>query len=43
MMPTPFASTLPKPHKPKLCQRACKANTEAKEIFKNAPPHDKRQ
>jgi hypothetical protein len=34
MMPTPFASTLPKPHKPKLCQRACKANTEAKEIFK---------
>ena len=33
-----FASTLPKPHtpehRPKLCQRACKANAEEKEILK---------
>ena len=36
-----FASTLPKPHKPsrrpKLCQRACKVNSEEKEIFKKCP------
>jgi hypothetical protein len=45
--PTLFASTLPKPHeptlKPKLCQRAYKANPKEKEILKNAPPHDKKQ
>jgi hypothetical protein len=33
-----FASTLPKPHKskhrPKLCQRACKANAREKEVLK---------
>jgi hypothetical protein len=38
-MPTLFASTLPKPHKPtlkpKLCQRACKANAEKKLFLKN--------
>jgi hypothetical protein len=39
-MPTLFASTLPKPHKPthqpKLYQRACKASPSEKEILKNA-------
>ncbi len=42
-----IASTLPKPykskHRPKLRQRACKANVREKEIIKNAQPHDKRQ
>lgn len=37
MMSTLFASTLPKPHepthRPKLCQRACKANAR-KIVFK---------
>ena len=40
-MPTLFASTLPKPHKPthrpKLCQRACKANATEKLFLKNFP------
>jgi hypothetical protein len=38
-MPTLFASTLPKPHeptlKPKLCQRACKANAKTETTMKN--------
>jgi hypothetical protein len=29
--------------RPKLFQRAYKANLKEKEIFKNAPLHDKRQ
>ncbi|MFA7029926.1 MAG: hypothetical protein WC179_06630 [Candidatus Cloacimonadaceae bacterium] len=38
---SPFASTLPKPHKPtpkpKLYQRACKANTPREIVLKNLP------
>jgi hypothetical protein len=37
-----FASKLPKPHeptlKPKLCQRACKANAKEKLFLKNSLP-----
>ena len=44
-MPTLFASTLPKPHKPKhrpkLCQRACKANAR-KIVFKKFPDPSKK-
>jgi hypothetical protein len=44
-MPTLFASTLPKPHeptlKPKLCQRACKANAR-KIVFKKFPTLQKK-
>jgi len=36
-----FASTLPKPHeptdRPKLCQRACKANAPREIVLKNLP------
>lgn len=39
--PSTIASTLPKPHEPtlqpKLCQRACKANTPRKIVLKNLP------
>ncbi|HRI00882.1 MAG TPA: hypothetical protein PK006_07520 [Saprospiraceae bacterium] len=37
---------MPKLHepnrRPKLCQRACKANPKEKEISKNTPPHDRK-
>jgi hypothetical protein len=29
-------------HRPRLCQRACKANQREKEILKNAQPHDRK-
>jgi len=36
-----FASTLPKPHEPKLqpklCQRACKANAPTEIVLKDLP------
>jgi len=39
--PTHFASTLPKPHKPthrpKLCQRACKADPRRNSFFSSHP------
>ena len=43
--PNAFASTLPKPHeptlKPKLCQRACKANAPREIVLKNLPTLNK--